>query len=215
SGAPNLALHSSFKLWPAYVALLLQCVSLSNPEFIGRLQRSATAPADDRRAVAASQGIGNFYAALRAIERLGLRLWLWIGHKEENSSTESRHTENREPGTEFPLQLIFFVYLCVLRGYKIFCKPPKTQRYTKGINWLRNPRLPMRSCNANSIAGRKRAKARRWSTIISTSPRRPSASWISVPASACLILAPDRAGLHGYWRAWYQMGRKALARLSG
>src|SRR5207245_9448750 len=174
-------------------------LNLPDPQFIGRLQRSATAPANDRRAVAAGQGISDLNAALWAVEQLGAWLWLRVGHKEENSSTEPRHTENREQGTEFALQLIFFVYLCVLRGYKIFCTPPKTQRYTKGINWLRNPKLPMRSCNANSIAGRKRAKARRWSTSISTSPRRQSASWISAPATACLILAADLAGQRGCW----------------
>jgi len=188
---------------------------LSNPEFIGRLQWSATAPADYCRAVSASQGISDLHAALRAVEWFGARLWLRVGHKEENSNTESRHTENGGPGSESPLQSVSFVYLSVLCGYKIFSTPPRTLRYTKGINWPKNPKLLMRSCNANSIAGRKRAKARRWSAIISTSPRRPSASWTSVPASACSILAADRAGLHGCWRDSYRMGRKALARLSG
>ncbi|PYX25210.1 MAG: hypothetical protein DMG87_02190 [Acidobacteria bacterium] len=54
---------------------------LSNPEFIGRLQWSATAPANDRRAVAAGQGISDLNAALWAVEQFGARLWLRVGHK--------------------------------------------------------------------------------------------------------------------------------------
>jgi len=52
---------------------------LSDAEFVGRFQwRTATA-ADDRGTVPASERIGHFLRALRAIEHGRLCVWLWLG----------------------------------------------------------------------------------------------------------------------------------------
>jgi len=45
----------------------------THPEFVGRFQRSATAAADDRGTVAASQRIGDLFATLGAVKRIGRR----------------------------------------------------------------------------------------------------------------------------------------------
>src|SRR5208283_2634265 len=60
-----------------------------HPQFISRLQRSATAAADDRGAIAAGQRIRDLDGALRTVENFGLglagglRIW---SHKEGKCS---------------------------------------------------------------------------------------------------------------------------------
>src|SRR4051794_12485647 len=51
-------------------------IGLSHPQFVGRLERSSAASADDGRAVAASERIGHFLAAPGTVKWLRVRLRL-------------------------------------------------------------------------------------------------------------------------------------------
>src|SRR5580658_2757281 len=63
---------------------------LSDSEFVGGFEWRATAPANDGRAIAAGQRIGDLFRAVRTIKRCGIRLWILRArrHEEENCSTE-------------------------------------------------------------------------------------------------------------------------------
>src|SRR5271168_1188508 len=84
---------------------------LSDSEFVGRFQRRAAAPADDRGTVAAGQWVIHLCSATRAIERARARFRRRaLGacrHAEENCSIEGMVASCNEIDKEIPIDAKF------------------------------------------------------------------------------------------------------------